>query len=529
MQQTDSPHETPFRWTVSPAGRPARYTRADAAAEAETRCRPVSELVASLLEALRTERILYCHWKSNWRIDEWLSGKGDLDLLVARPDVDRFASVLSRLGFKKSHSPAKGELPGVINYYGYDAKLGRLIHIHAHYQLVLGHDASKNYRLPVERHVLGSVEAIDPIPMPTYEVEFAIFVVRMILKYSTGELLLRRATGKLNRLRDEIRQEYEYLYARIDRSKLAKTAGELFPTIPPTLFDECAEALAAPPSPARMSHFRRLLERSLNSQSRLRPVRERAARLLKLVSSAARTLRLVQPGRKVLESGGSLIAVLGGDGAGKSTCTDDLHRWLGKKFDTRRVHLGLPPRSMITLAVTAAIHFRRYLDRFAHAALGTPSEPFDPFDPKVDLLQRIRWLCTARDRYRLYVRIRRSASNGSIVLCDRYPTWKVKQMDGPRIEDSLNGRTPTEVERILIKMEQTYYNRISPPDQLIVLRVDPELAVRRKAKESHSHVARRSSEIWNLDWSDTFARVVDANRPRDEVIEEVRTLIWADL
>ena len=132
---------------------------------------PPSRLILSLLSELEHEGISYCHWKSNWRLDDWLRGEGDLDLLVARADVEKFAYVLARNGFKKALVPRRIDLPGIVNFYGYDEQLQKFIHVHAHYQLVLGHDASKNYRLPVESRVLESARLHGPIQVPAPEIE----------------------------------------------------------------------------------------------------------------------------------------------------------------------------------------------------------------------------------------------------------------------------------------------------------------------------------------------------------------------
>ena len=33
-------------------------------------------LITDLLASLDENKIQYCHWKSNWRIDRWLGGDG---------------------------------------------------------------------------------------------------------------------------------------------------------------------------------------------------------------------------------------------------------------------------------------------------------------------------------------------------------------------------------------------------------------------------------------------------------------------
>jgi hypothetical protein len=117
---------------------------------------------------LAAEGIGYCHWKSNNALDRSASGENDLDFLVSRPDIPRFTAILCRLGFKQARAPAEKDLPGVLDFFGYDDPADKLIHVHAHYQLILGHDRTKNHRLPIESAYLGS--AIDTDDTQTFDV-----------------------------------------------------------------------------------------------------------------------------------------------------------------------------------------------------------------------------------------------------------------------------------------------------------------------------------------------------------------------
>ncbi|MGI0013972.1 MAG: hypothetical protein ACREBU_11105, partial [Nitrososphaera sp.] len=149
--------------------------------------RPALNLIFNVCQALAEGDITYCHWKSNNALDRSASGDNDLDLLVSRTDEPRFTEVLSRLGFKHATAPAEKDMPGVLNYYGYDAEADKLIHVHAHYQLIVGHDMTKNYRLPIERPYLESAVQGDLFKVPAPEFEFIVFVIRMILKHSTWD------------------------------------------------------------------------------------------------------------------------------------------------------------------------------------------------------------------------------------------------------------------------------------------------------------------------------------------------------
>jgi thymidylate kinase len=78
-------------------------------------------------------------------------------------------------------------------------------------------------------------------------------------------------------------------------------------------------------------------------------------------------------------------------------------------------------------------------------------------------------------------------------------------------------------------MEKRYYRQISAPDFLIVLRLPPDIAVQRKVEEDAESVRKRSQEIWELDWQQTNAHVVDASRSQAKVLSELKSLIWSKL
>jgi thymidylate kinase len=136
----------------------------------------------------------------------------------------------------------------------------------------------------------------------------------------------------------------------------------------------------------------------------------------------------------------------------------------------------------------------------------------------------------ARDRYRAYVRARRAAARGKLVLCDRFPLPGVMEMDGAlsaRMRLEHNASWPV---RRLVSLEQHYYRQLMDPDVLIVLRVHPEVAVERKrGEEPEGFVRPRAEEVWNLSWAETPAVVIDANQPQDRVLAEVKNAIWSRL
>jgi len=231
-----------------------------------------------------------------------------------------------------------------------------------------------------------------------------------------------------------------------------------------------------------------------------------------------------------LESGGAIIAIVGGDGAGKSTAVDALYAWLSKDFETIKVHLGRPTWSRTTNIVRGILGLGRVLGLYPHvnsSILYTSNSKSPLFRGRYPWM--LREVLKARDRYLTYVKAKRFAINGGLVICDRYPLPQIKLMDGTIIEQVINRDETDRLSKFLIALEQRYYPLITLPELLIVLRLNPETAVQRKTDENAAEVRIRSKEIWVIDWRPTQAHVIDTHLSRAEVLSELKLLIWSEL
>lgn len=486
---------------------------------------PVLSLVKELCRVLQTADIVYCHWKSNAALEQSASGDNDLDLLVGRTDVQRFTETLCGLGFKPAHDPSEQPMPGVLDYYGYDKEADRFVHVHAHYRLLLGHDATKNYHLPIESSYLEDAVQGDLFRVPAPEFELVLLVIRMVLKHSTWDAIL----GRQGTLSAAERHEMAYLESQVSRPGVVGVLEEHFPYLDVQLFDACVQSLRPDcPFLIRVRTGQRL-------QSRLRAYARRSQALDVWVKLRHRLVSGIQrrvfgrPSAKKMASGGLMVALVGGDGAGKTTAVDSLQAWLSREFETRTVHLGKPPWSKTTFIVRGILKVGRSLGLypFMRAPIRYTVDAGSIEFPGYPWL--LREVCTARDRYLSYVRARRFAVNGGLVICDRFPLSQVRLMDGPQGERMTNPSDRNWFVRFLIDLEKKYYQPITYPELLIVLRADPETAVRRKVDEDAASVRARSGEIWKVDWQQTPAYVVDASRSEVEVLTELKALLWSYL
>lgn len=494
-------------------------------------------LTHKLGQALAAEKITYCRWKSNNALDRSASGDGDLDLLVSRVDMPRFIDILARLGFKQAQAPAEKQLPGVLDYFGYDKAADRLIHVHAHFQLIVGRDLTKHYRLLIERPYLESVVQSDPFKIPAAEFEFIVFVIRRVLKHSTWDVIL----GREGTLKPSERQELAYLQARINQDRLDDILQRHLPYIGIELFNNCIQALQPACSLWTRVKTGQQLQAKLQANAWPPVPLDIYLKLWRRAALAIRRRLFKTSPKYRLMSGGAMIAIVGGDGAGKSTAVETLHTWLTKNFDTTRLHMGKPVWSWTTNAIRLILKIGNLLglypadssfrETLCQESLVSPGYPW-----------LFRELCKARDRYRTYVKARRLAANGGLVILDRFPLPQIQIMDGPQAERFItqlmarpqakrfmSPHRASPLAKFLVKLEESYYQKTVLPEILIVLLVEPEIAVQRKTDEDARYVRERSTEIWKQDWTHTNAHIIDASKSKTAVMAELKALIWSEL
>lgn len=486
----------------------------------EVAARPL-QLVMDLCEAMDRHGVHYCHWKSNDPLDRSSSGENDLDLLVAENDISRFEAILRELGFVEALVRPSQRLPGIRHFYGLDSASGRLVDVHAHEGLVLGDDATKNYRLPIEAAYLATSTHAGHFMVPNPELELAVFVVRMMVKHGSPEAIL---TGRGSLSRRE-REEFRYLVALSDPAARWQELPQSAPMLDRSLLERCVASLERGRSfPGRMQAWDEL-------ERRLAPFARRARgidvwlQLWRRVEGRSRRHVIRRPPKKQLVGGGRVVALIGSDGSGKSTAAKGLEEWLSPVFATTRMHLGKPRRSLSWMALRAGLHIGRRIGvtgPVAPASVGSEVMPTGR--------SRRVWLLmgalTARDRSRAAQRARRLASHGRIVICDRYPLPQIT-VDGPRggtgRDADLHG-----LSRLLVEIDRRLYASIPAPDMVVVLRVTPEIAVRRRPDADPRVIDSRAREVLDAAWGPDVA-VIDATRPVDTVLRNVKTSVWSRL
>jgi hypothetical protein len=466
-------------------------------------------LFTQLVEALQSEGVRYCHWKSNFHLlraigqdgdaNLLLSGELDLDLLVDRRDIGRFEGVLARLGFKRTLDPVSPHSPSVLNFYGLDVATGALLHLHVYYRIVTGESLLKNYSLPLEEMLLSNTWKVDRLPLAQPKVELIIFIIRMMVKYGliTGQLLLGRD-------KQDLLLELEWLLADGSQEAAEELLERWLPSLPRPLFQACVSALRGGASRLRCYRLGRRLRRELDGFRRFSRLGEVVRRAVVFWKRGVWRLVHRSGSRNDLASGGAVIAFIGLDASEKSTLVRETVSWLGKVFRVDKHHLGKPPSAWLTLLPNLARRLVAWAPPRLHRSAGQKT---GGGGRSGGLLYRLRMVMLAWDRRALATRLQRKAANGWIVLCDRYPSAEVGAVDGATPEQPLAGAGGG-VKDYLARLENRLYRQIAPPD--IVIRVVAPAAVTVERNRQRREPGKEKSD----------------NRSRAETVQDLRRILW---
>ena len=233
-------------------------------------------------------------------------------------------------------------------------------------------------------------------------------------------------------------------------------------------------------------------------------------------------------------NGGMTIAFVGSEATGKSTLLAETKRWLGEHFTVKQVHAGKPkptvlsfvPAFFVPLLRTLLPHQRstRVEQRVAEEVAEKPSSGRFP------MMFGIRSALLAYDRCALLTKVGGRAANGTIVLCDRYPSAVSGAPDSPQLSHLPVPGGRCSVRRLLARLETRLYRQIPPPDLVIYLTAPLEVTMKRNAERSkvepEDYVRRRHARSCALDFGNTPVYRINTDQPFDETVREVRQAIW---
>jgi hypothetical protein len=494
-------------------------------------------VLREFFDRLHAEGIRYCHWKSNEHLGPSMTGGTDVDILVERGAAQRLTRILTdNTTFKRFVVKPGYGYPGIEDYVGFDPDTGTLIHLHIHYQLTLGEKFIKGHRLPWEERYLSTrvLDTTHGVYVTEPHLELLVLVVRSVMKLRARDYVLEML-GKPY-FRGGLLRELRWLVHRVDERRLQEVAlelvGERAARYLPTILK------ASPPSIRQLRAFGRRVEPSLDAYrlyGRLTAARRMAA--VEWDTALWRGMNWLRgaPGKssRTLPQGGLFVALLGVDGAGKSSVAGAIADWLSHEVTVVLTYGGsgkgsasLPRRVIQRIGA-----LRRWVLRRPAGQQGD-APPLAGEPSRVHALGKLLVTFTlARERRRRAAEIRRARGQGWIVLSDRLPQRQFASLnDGPQLEQWLDG--PPGLRRAVARREHAAFRlmELTPPDLVIRLRVSPEVARQRKP-ETPAELLRTGMEVLRKLRFPTTTRVVDvdAEQPLAQVLLQVKRAVWESI
>lgn len=486
------------------------------------------QIAQQVIKKFNDLMVLYCHWKSNEHLEAGLNGKTDLDILVARKHFKDTNQILLSLGFKRCKTVDYLDYHSVEDFIGFDEETGKLIHIHLHYELVIGNKFLKEYHLPIENKILNSriLNKKNNIYVCNPEYELVLLFMRRALKFS----MLRKNGYWKGFFPKNEKKEFLWLLDRIKKEKVAKIAEEI-------VDNEFKNYLINFITKFDKTWIRLIRKKAKNCLAKYSSYSIFEGYILYLVNkfkAASKYLRSTKGKQPLLyrrgfKEGGLIVVLLGVDGAGKSTIIKNIIKWLTWKIDVQHIYFGSGDGSSSLLRVPLKLvaQIRRKIKG------NVINKEKKDYEKKKDKLifrfAKSLWALTlALEKKKKLKKMWKARNNGMVVLCDRFPQTQFYGFnDGPLLRDWVNSKSS--IKRKLSRWEYNVYQLVEElsPDIIIKLTIPLSLAASRKKDTPLYKLNEKKNVVDKLTFIDVKrVYTVDSSGSIEETSLKVRKIIW---
>lgn len=502
------------------------------------------EIVRNLIDRLNSEKILYCHWKSNQHVVNAFNGIDDIDMIVNNDDVLKLNIILNELGYKRFRLPEKRSYIGIEDYLGFDNKRGTFVHLHLHYQLTLGEKFLKGYQLPYGKEIINRriYDTENKIYITSHEDEMWLLLIRLALKLRCRDRI-KLALGK-DIFGTFTRAEYEWLKKNMDKNIFSKVTEEKFGEEISIILKNIIEGEL---EFKKIHNLKKYIKKKFKIFKAFTDVGATITRWDREIFRIRqeihkRIYKDIKSYRRTPITGGKFIAILGPDGAGKSTVINEVYKRLNKMMDVHNVYLGSGDGESSLIRKPLKYIYKIMID---YGVLNRKSKRIDSDGnvyreeekkaaSKIRSIGQIPWTYTlSREKKNKIQKAQMFRNKGYVVISDRYPqTQFINICDGPKYY--LNNKLEKNfVNNILEKCEKKCFDLATSTclNAVIILKVDSEVAYERKPDEIDVNTHRLlMNSILNLEFGENTNKIiVDANQPLEDVINSVLLEIWRNL
>lgn len=500
----------------------------------------MSNVMYEIFQEFERNDIKYLHFKSNTALKSSFDGRGDFDVLVDSSRVSEIEHIISTHNGKRFNPSRLGRYPGVDNWMIFDENSGILYHLHLHYQLATGKALVKDYIIPW-KDVLFDTRIKDS----TYDIyitdpslEILLLLSRTVVK-STWKQRLKARFGKFY-MPKSMKEEFKDLKSRFssdafyvfaEKCSLSKADADVFAgviekgTIDAKSFKRLSRVVRRYLKP-----YRRMSGFAASVLSFYYSFRRTAATVIKNRTEKTRMIK------KIHDTNGLIVAFIGVDGAGKSTVTKEIYKWLNKKIECKRFYMGSGD-GRIPLSTRILNGFKKSKSKknpnSDHKVVKIQTVSL--FKNPVKYYRRVFKMRALYDvqkkNYKNICRMQRYRLNGGISLLDRYPQIEYSGMnDGPKIVEYRDTFASKRWIDRMIRKENKKLGIVKKikPDIIFRLNITAETSMSRKPEQKNIDLFRRKIEDLNK-ISFQGARIIDINaeQPYESELLEIKKILWS--
>lgn len=481
---------------------------------------PSAGAASRLFAALAARPIRFAVYKNAAHIAEGLAGTRDLDLWVAPEDAHAFAATIRAHGGIRAYASRfhDNAIPSRSDWL-LPLESGAILHLDVASPVMVGRKFCKPYRLSLTGGPRdGEVPTVSAEDAARIALARMAFAARTDLPRTGLPRTTIRCSGETAAILAELlpRDANKAIWHWREGQE---SAACVFLREGATLGIE-ARSLAA---------IRRALRRA-NGAPAFAPLRDLVVHSARRTANAlfmrlARMTRSTVRGRRRLATG-TIIALIGPDGVGKSTQSAALAQHFGQKVASRAVYMGSNDGSWMRVRRKLALGRRR--DRNRTEPSGSSSGPRQRgwLHAHGSALWR---LIIAFQRRRALHSAQKLARGGAIAIADRWPqTIAFGLMDGP----SQPPPRAFALAHALWRIERRLYAGIegARPDLTIHLDCDFATSNRRKPGDiSAEAFAARIALMERMRADDPAIVTIDARRSQAEVFADLCRAAWEHL